>query len=161
MSPTPFSTINENSDVDDGQASVGSSSPCRSFGGLALSHKTTSMPTQQHDSVASCISTISDQSFVDDFQSITAELESIDSIVRSEVVSGSMASLFGDFKDLGLKSNERAHTTSSYSDSQSADVEAKRERMARSYSVETSGADSLQSDYFQLQGIESQIVCDL
>merc|ERR1712129_456325 len=126
------------------------------------------MPTQReqnHDSVASSISTISDQSFVEDFQSITAELDSIDCIVRSEVVSGSMASLFGDFKDLETAHKNKSQsvaTTASYSETHSADADAKRE-MARSYSVETSGAasDSLQSDFFQLQGIESQIICDL
>ncbi len=40
-----------------------------------------------NSSVASAFSTISDQSFIDDFHSITAELENIDDIVRNQVKS--------------------------------------------------------------------------
>eukprot|EP01083_Nonionella_stella_P266954 902345_1 len=49
-----------------------------------------------NSSVASAFSTISDQSFVDDFHSITAELENIDDIVRNQVKSPSMTSIFSD-----------------------------------------------------------------
>lgn len=54
----------------------------------------TTIPT--NSSVASSISVISDQSFVNEFHSITAELENIDAIVRNQVRSSSMTSLLSD-----------------------------------------------------------------
>ena len=49
-----------------------------------------------NSSITSAFSNISDQSFVEDFHSITAELENIDNLVRNQVQTPSMASLFSD-----------------------------------------------------------------
>lgn len=67
-------------------------------------HSSSPLPKHQRkgtsSSIASAFSTISDQSFVDDFHSITAELVTIDEIIHKEVKSGSMSSIFGA-QDLG------------------------------------------------------------
>ena len=109
-----------------------------------------------NSSVASSISAISDRSFVEDFHSISAELESIDQIVRSQVESGSMASIFSDFglnevlKDRNSKepqtgNAQQIHTknnTSSYSE------ESCTQNRGYCSSVTTSEPNSLRSELF-------------
>jgi len=128
-----------------------------------------------NSSVASSISVISDQSFVDEFHSINAELESIDHIVRDQVRSSSMGSLLSDFgydkferkpsgsprmTSHGQPSNMEEHiknNTTSYS--QDSESNAKQQHLAgyASTSVENSDVNSLRSDLSQLQDIENQI----
>merc|ERR1712228_309807 len=57
-------------------------------------------------SVTSAFSAISDQSFIDDFHSITAELETIDEIINDEVKSTSMNSIFSDLETPKLSPSE-------------------------------------------------------
>ena len=128
-----------------------------------------------NSSVQSAFSTISDQSFVDDFHSITEELENIDNIVQNKVKSGSMTSIFSDLetspKDTGqsqinsnngkqfevlrkdTNDNHIKNNISSYNDQS----ESNNTQKISYCSSMTSEANSLQSDLFQIQDIENQI----
>jgi len=136
----------------------------------------TSIPSQHttiptNSSVASSISSISDQSFVDEFQSINAELENIDFIVRNQVRSTSMTSLLSDFgfdpKRSGspvmvseaVDSDEHIkNNTTSYSQlSQESNKQHHFSGYVSNSMMEHSDLNSLRSDLSQLQDIENQI----
>eukprot|EP01083_Nonionella_stella_P142808 442524_1 len=117
-----------------------------------------------NSSVQSAFSIISDQSFVEDFHSITAELESIDDIVRTQVKSPSMTSIFSDLASPKESNGQATPSTNKFgyteqhiknnTSSMSGDSESNPKRY-QSYG--SSPENSLQSELCQLQDIESQI----